>query len=376
MIKRLLLKISLAIPVWFMLGSMSFAMCMWFAPPSRNFAQATNMKTLVSISGNKVRLSVQPQFSGNAKDFALVMPFPSQPKVNEAPEHIFTQLEDLTNPINTYDDVVFLQNGQSESLAARSPKGVQVIEKRDVGDFTTTTISANSESALTTWLDNQGYEITDAKKAIIADYIHKGGYFVALKVNMSKATVDKQGFIQGELKPISFDFESNNGVMLPTRLLAGEKSLVTLTVYTLSEDLTYVPGAEVKFSKKVTSNMIADNPALESYDAWRKWLVRNTIQIKPSEITTDLRLLTTTDNVVVVPGEQPFIINPDKLEKGTGVQDSQNGDIYYTVEKTPKLETAQTTSKLSTSVVVALAVSNILLLGVIIYQHNIDRADN
>ncbi len=370
--KKFIAQVLLAFPLWLMLGSVSFAMCIWFVPPSRQFAPATNMKSLISREGDEVTMTVQPQFFGNATDFALVMPFPSEPTVAEAPETIFTELEDLTNPEIDFNDGIAFATEDS-SIRSESIGEVTIIEERDVGDFSTVSLSATSESALTTWLNNEGYEITDEKQSIISNYVNSDGYFVALKVNMDKADVDEDGFLSGELKPISFKFESGQ-TMLPLRLMSGDDALITLTVYTLADELTYIPGAEVQFSKKVESDQLQDYPGLQRYDAWQKWLVRNVIQIETDKIQSDVSLLTTTDAKVVVPGEQPLIINPDQLPQGTGIMIRDNGVTTYTVEKEPENQQASTTSNdgssLTTAVVVILAISNIVLLSIVIANHN------
>lgn len=367
--KRLIVQLFIAFPVWLMLGSMTFAMCIWFAPPSRQFEPATNMKVLASRDGNSLTMTVQPQFTGDATDFALVMPFPSEPTVSEAPKNIFRQLENLTNPEIEFDDIIALSSAegidQSSTRAA-----VEVIEERDVGDFSTVTLKADSEEALIEWLTDQGYEIPDGKKATIASYVNQGGYFVALKVNMSKAEVDLRGVLTGELDPISFTFESA-ATMLPLRLMAGEKSLFTLTIYTLAEELTYIPGAEIQFSKKVTSTHIKDYSSLEEYDAWQKWLVRNVIQFDPSEVEQDLVLQTTVDTLVVVPGEQAVIFNPEQLEAGTGVVISEEGKTIYTEEtKEPDTSIDEGSNPLTGATVVILAISNVVLLGILVRKHS------
>lgn len=320
-------------------------------------------------------MTVQPQFSGDATDFALVMPFPSEPTVAEAPESIFMELEDLTNPLIEFTDVAAVGLAEADD-ESRAQEGVTIIEERDVGDFSTVSLSATSESALLTWLDNEGYEVTDEKKEIIGNYVDSDGYFVALKVNMEAAEVDESGFLQGELKPISFVFESSE-TNIPLQLLAGDNSLVTLTIYTLGDEFTYVPGAEIQFSKKVDASQLKDAPALESYDAWQKWLVRNVIQVETNEIMSDLSLLSTIDTRVVVPGEEPIVLNPDQLPTGTGVIVSNSGRTIYTDETPPVTEKApeQATNKVTTAMVVILAVSNVVLLTVLIANKNSVQAN-
>ena len=368
-LKKFIAQGLLAFPVWMMMGSISFAMCIWFAPPARQFAPADNMKTLISQEDGTVTMTVQPQFSGTATDFALVMPFPSEPTVEEAPEAIFTELEDLTNPFIDFNDGIALTAEAADASLTRE-EGVRVIEERDVGDFSTVTLSATSESALVTWLENEGYEITDEKKAILAEYVNSDGYFVALKVNMSEAEVDTDGRLEGELRPISFVFDADT-VSLPLRLMSGDGAVVTLTVYTIADQLTYVPGAEIQFSKKVEAGHIDDAPSLSDYDPQRKWLVRNSFQVDTEKIENDLQLLTTIEERVVVPEEVPIVLNPDLLPSGTGVLGSDRGVTIYT-DETPEETSARTSnasSSLTTAMVILLGISNVILLTIIVANH-------
>ncbi len=370
MVSKLLMRGVIGSAAWLFMGSSAVAMCIWFAPPERLFAPATNMKTLIVRDEGEVTMTVQPQFSGDATDFALVMPFPSEPTVIEAPEKIFTQLEDLTNPELAFDDVVALNFAEEAGGdGQRAVDQVRVIEERDVGDFSTVTLSATSDSALITWLNNEGYEIPDAKKETIGKYVDSNGYFAALKVNMDEASVDKKGDLKGELKPLSFVFEADD-VMLPLQLMAGDGSLVTLTVYTASDEYTYIPGAEIQFAKKVDASHLKDAPALEKYDVWKKWLVRNVIQVETDEISADLSLLTTTDEKITVPGEQPIVLNPDLLPAETGVLVSDDGLTIYTEEEVAEnSKDVEQSSKLTTTMVVLLSVSNVVLLGLLMSNY-------
>src|SRR5260370_39940133 len=43
-------------------------------------------------------VTVQPRFEGNARDFGMVIPTPSQPKLHEMPRGFFKALEVYTTP--------------------------------------------------------------------------------------------------------------------------------------------------------------------------------------------------------------------------------------------------------------------------------------
>lgn len=212
--------------------------------------------------------------------------------------------------------------------------------------------------------------MSDEKADIVAKYVGERAYFVALKVNMATANIDDSGFLRGELRPIRFVYEADTTV-LPLQLMATDSALVSLTVYTLGEEYAYLPGAEIRYAKKVDADALRTAPTLEDYNAWQKWLVRNVFQVQTDEINQDLSVLTTDDARVVAPGDTPLVLNPDMLAPETGVLVSANGEIVYTQENEPdQLIVRQASSLFNASMVILLAISNVVLLVFIIVQHN------
>jgi hypothetical protein len=361
-------KISTVLISGFLIAALNassiYAMCIWFVPPQRQFTPATNIQTLLVRDNNDNKLVVQPGFAGTATDFALVMPFPSQPELVEAPEAIFTELEELTNPPITFDDVVPL--GAAENASTREK--VEVIEVKNIGDYTATTLKADDAEALLDWLKVNGYEFTDSNLDTLNFYVENGtAYYVALKVNIDKANVDKDGYLEGNLRPLQFNFSSDSPT-LPLRLMQGNGPLVTLTVYTLARNILYIPGAEVQFSRKITATDIKDHPSFEDYDMRGRWLVRNVVQFDPVEVKSDTDLLTTRQSVVIDAGDRSVVLNPDKLSGDTGLLVSERGEVIYTDEdaKLGILEQDVKTSPTSLWIVtVILGVSNIVLLALL-----------
>ena len=369
--RRLASQMVMALPVWLLLGGNVAAMCIWFAPPSRQFLPATNMRTLVVQEEDRTRLVVQPEFSGDATDFALVMPFPAQPELAEAPEELFDQLEELTNPISEIPIAATLD--LSGEFAEESRQGIDVLDVRNVGDYTATTLVADTVDDLTNWLNENNYEITDEKQSIIGQYVDDGAYFVALKVNFEAANVGADGLLQGELNPLEFSYSSTTPT-LPLRLMSGDGSLVTLTVYTVSDSMMYIPGAELQFSRKVTSTDIKETPSLEDYNTWKKWLVRNVVQLDTSNITADLALQTTSDSHVITPGEGSVVLNPELLDGATGVLVSESGDVRYTDNSDARLNLTRSSDDSDRSsilwvVVFALVLSNVVMMYLIMSKN-------
>ncbi|MDX1765702.1 MAG: DUF2330 domain-containing protein [Candidatus Saccharimonadales bacterium] len=360
--------------LWVVLGAQVSAMCIWFIPPGRTFEPARDIKTLVKVDGDQQQLVVQPQFQGSATDFGLVMPFPSEPEIAEAPTKIFKQLEDLTNPIQDFpidEPIPLTAEGDAANL---SPRDVEVVEIRDVGDFTATTLSASSSEALVEWLNQNNYQITEEKLETLEYYVEKGTQtFVALKINMSQADVNKDGLLKGELDPLTFTFNSSQ-VELPLRLMASPAGeIFNLIIYTLGAQQLYVPGAEIQFARKVTAKDLDDFSVLKNFDAESQWLTRSNVSLDTSKVEKDLIFYQTPADVVVEVGDQSVRVNPDLLDPKTGLIEADNGIIRYVEEADASDDQTNDDKSLENSrplvvIVVLLGVSNILLLNTVLKQ--------
>ena len=97
----------------------------------------------------------------------------------------------LTNPI------IKRRQGTGASAQATSVEGVTIVEQKDVGDFKTTTLTADAAEALVNWLQENNYAYSEKDSGNFEYYINQGGYFfVALKVNMEKARGVQMDYIR------------------------------------------------------------------------------------------------------------------------------------------------------------------------------------
>ena len=257
-----------------------------------------------------------------------------------------------------------------------------MIDQRDVGEYTATTLSATDGGALNEWLEENGYEVTDAKQDILNVYVEDGTqYFVALKVNASNADVDSNGLLRGKLNPIQFSFASDD-VMLPLRLMADTSGdIFDLLIYTISDQQLYVPGAEIQFARKVSSRDINDTPSLKDYDIRGMWLTRNSVSLDVSKIEKDLSFLVTPADVVVEAGFASVRVNPDLLDEKTGLIEAETGTIRYVEEDDN--DDAQPPSALEDDrtrplivITVLLGIANILLLNTVLKQRTAAEEKN
>lgn len=96
--------------------------------------------------------------------------------------------------------------------AATSGNGVSVLDRRLVGTFETTTITAKNADALLVWLKDNGYAVTADATPTIEQHVRNGWVFVATKVRR-----DTPNAAPATPHPLSFTFKTSNPVY-PLRL--------------------------------------------------------------------------------------------------------------------------------------------------------------
>ncbi len=267
-----------------------------FVPAGTEFTFSHGQGVLLVFSETKQReqLVFQPTFTGSITDFGLIVPTPSKPTLKEAPEEIFSELTNLTEPKRQEIGADFLP-GAIEP-ATEEYKTVQVVEQREVGDFDTTILTATDASDLTAWLNTNGYSFNDQDKANFTYYVQQPGFhFVALKVNAaaSNRIGDATAVSASTLRPIEISFDSQLPY-LPMRHTANqqEEGIMPMTLFAISDRPLFVPGSLLAYSQRLSANDldVLNTPAVASYDAAGRFLTRSKLLIDRTKILQDLLL--------------------------------------------------------------------------------------
>src|SRR5258707_6857467 len=81
------------LPALLLLPSISQAACCYFSAKNADILQPAQKVFITWDPTEKVEtFTVQPKFEGNALDFGMVIPTPSQPKLSEMPRDFFKHL--------------------------------------------------------------------------------------------------------------------------------------------------------------------------------------------------------------------------------------------------------------------------------------------
>ncbi len=106
--------------------------------------------------------------------------------------------------------------------------GVTVWEEFDLGEYTVYVLSAEGAGGLSGWLDDNGFAVPETTEPVLQEYIDRGDYFLALRVDLDRAP--DSGF----LSPLQFTYDSPQWT-LPIRLGATSSTgLQDLTLFLLT----------------------------------------------------------------------------------------------------------------------------------------------
>src|SRR5947208_15452409 len=82
-----------ALAIGLLMPAASHAACCYFSAKNADILQPAQKVFITWDPAEKVEtFTVQPKFEGNALDFGMVIPTPTQPKLNEMPKEFFKHL--------------------------------------------------------------------------------------------------------------------------------------------------------------------------------------------------------------------------------------------------------------------------------------------
>jgi hypothetical protein len=205
------------------------AACCYFSAKNADILQPAQK---VFISWDPVKkmetFTVQPKFEGNALDFGMVIPTPSQPKLHEMPRDFFKHLAVYTilkkrefphskllpvpQPgMNAFHAMPLAapaqQNRQSKLGEARKPE-IKILETGVVGSLDYKIIEAGRADDLFQWLKDHKYNYA-GDEATLNFYVQKKWLFTVMKIDTMQMKRNKDGSFAGEVTPTRFQFASD-----------------------------------------------------------------------------------------------------------------------------------------------------------------------
>jgi hypothetical protein len=213
----------------FVAGQRSYAACCYFSAKNADILQPAQKVFLTYDPAEKIEtFTVQPKFEGNALDFGMVIPTPTQPKLHEMPRDFFKHLAVYTIlKKREFPHSNLLPQPQLDRLAAysrtaaptdekatvrdKAPQGVpppvRVLEAGLVGSLDYKIIEADRADALFSWLKDHKYSYS-GDEATLNFYVQKKWLFTVMKIDTMQMKRNKDGTFAGEVTPTRFQFAS------------------------------------------------------------------------------------------------------------------------------------------------------------------------
>src|SRR5688572_5506750 len=205
------------------------AACCYFSAKNADILQPGQKVFITWDPEEKVEtFTVQPKFEGNALDFGMVIPTPTQPKLHEMPRDFFKHLavysilkkrefpQSKLLPFYGFGGgkggARLLADGEAkkskdDSGAARKP-AIKVLEAGVVGSLDYKIIEAGRADDLFKWLKDNEYSYS-GDEATLDHYIQKKWLFTVMKIDTMQMKKNKDGSYAGEVTPTRFAFSSD-----------------------------------------------------------------------------------------------------------------------------------------------------------------------
>jgi hypothetical protein len=207
-------------------SSRAQAACCYFSAKNSDILQPAQKVFLTWDPVEKIEtFTVQPKFEGNALDFGMVIPTPTQPKLHEMPRDTFKHLAIYSIlKRREFPHSVLLaaiappppspkffkeekKTEESKKDDAPRPK-VIVLESGVVGSLDYKIITAERADDLFQWLKDNKYQY-GGDEATLNHYVQKKWIFTVMKIDTMQMKRNKDGTFAGEVTPTRFQFSSD-----------------------------------------------------------------------------------------------------------------------------------------------------------------------
>jgi Uncharacterized protein conserved in bacteria (DUF2330) len=214
------------------------AACCYFSAKNADILQPAQKAFLTWDPQEKVEtFTVQPKFEGNALDFGMVIPTPTQPKLHEMPRDFFKHLavysimKKRESPHSKLlpQPMFGMMGGRGGAMpmaanmardaradeSAPRPK-VIVLEAGVVGSLDYKIISAERADDLYQWLKDHKYSYS-GDEATLNHYVQQKWIFTVMKIDTMQMKRNKDGTFAGEVTPTRFQFASEK-IVYPLKI--------------------------------------------------------------------------------------------------------------------------------------------------------------
>jgi hypothetical protein len=245
---RIVLSLVLALIAWLCIAPKAWAFCGFYVAKADSKLYNNASQVVIARDGERTILTMENDYQGEVKDFAIVVPVPvvvKEEQVHIGDPKIVERLDAFSAPrlVEYFDadpcamiyqrasgGVTSVNGPVPQAAPAAESLGVTIEAKFSVGEYDILILSAKESDGLETWLNQNNYKIPRGANELLRPYIRQGMKFFVAKVNLEE--FDKTG--AQFLRPLMIAYESPK-FMLPIRLgMINAKSEQDLLVYLLS----------------------------------------------------------------------------------------------------------------------------------------------
>jgi hypothetical protein len=200
------------------------AACCYFSAKNADILQPAQKAFLTWDPVENIEtFTVQPKFEGNAMDFGMVIPTPSQPKLHEMPRDFFKHLavysimkkrefpQSKLLPFPRAQGALLgaIPNAAPADAASVAPRppAIKILETGVVGSLDYKIIEAGRADDLYQWLKDNKYNFS-GDEATLNFYVQKKWLFTVMKIDTMQMKRNKDGTFAGEVTPTRFQFTS------------------------------------------------------------------------------------------------------------------------------------------------------------------------
>lgn len=206
-------------------------------------------KAIIVYDHGREDLLLQVKYEGRLQNFGWLIPVPSLPEVQRGWMAPFYELSRLTqNPF------AGMTAGTPRIGGVRSEQ-VNVVEIKTVGVYEVAILSAHDALSLERWLGSNGYSGPEGRSQVLDDYVNKGWFFVAVKIQLDRESSFKQSstpnqddpererehqalqaaMSSGELHPLRISFDTPQCIF-PLKVSAVGAKPAEVSLYVLASE--------------------------------------------------------------------------------------------------------------------------------------------
>jgi len=214
----------------------------------------------IDRAAGRIRLVPNIRITGEAQDFALVVPTPSLPQITPAAKEIWDEAVNLTAPLSNrrFDR----QSSGYGCASVQSPVeipgsndggGVIVHGRSTVGMFLATIVSSEDPDALVKYLRRNQFSIASPDSEAIAGLAERGWFFTAMKLDTENPALEIPPQWDNNVDPVTFEYAATTFEVPLGFLDINRAAQLPMVFFVVDDHRVNLPGFQTTYANSVTA---------------------------------------------------------------------------------------------------------------------------